>query len=51
MTTTAHCMKCGREERTVNVTRVTFKNGRAAEVGQCAACKTRTSKLVKKESP
>lgn len=48
--TTAHCMKCGHDVRTVKVARVIFKNGRAAEVGACATCGTTTSKLVKKGS-
>lgn len=44
---TAHCMKCGQESPTKNVTRKTYENGRTAERGECAHCGTKTSKFVK----
>lgn len=47
MSTSAHCMKCGADSPTKNVTRVTYPNRRVAERGECAHCGTRTSKFVK----
>lgn len=47
MSTSAHCMKCGAESATTNVTRITYANGRTAERGTCAGCGTKTSKFVK----
>lgn len=45
-TSTAHCMTCKKQMPTVNVTRVTYPNGRVAERGTCT-CGTKTSKFVK----
>lgn len=45
--TTAHCMTCGHEVATVNVTRVTYANGRTAERGTCAHCGGKTHQFVK----
>ena len=44
---TAHCMKCGKQVATKDVTRITYPNGRTAERGTCPKCSGVTHKFVK----